>query len=136
VQRYRLFTLMVFDHHHQGLLVAWVITSDQTKLDLIQWLLAMKEHTLKEDPTWRPSCFIVDYIPQKHHAIKYNTQFTYLVHFVLCSFVFRFKKKKNNSNLFSHGCGCGCVFLLTGCLCFSILGRIINLLLMDNTYFL
>jgi hypothetical protein len=27
VQRYHLFTLMVFDHHHQGLLIAWVITS-------------------------------------------------------------------------------------------------------------
>ncbi len=42
--------LMVFDHHHQGLLEAWVIISQQTKLDLIQWLLALKEHALKENP--------------------------------------------------------------------------------------
>jgi hypothetical protein len=81
VQRYHLFTLMVFDHHHQGLLVTWVIISQQTKLDLIQWLLTLKEHALKEDPTWRPSYYIVDDILQKHHAIKYKTRFTYLVHF-------------------------------------------------------
>ncbi len=50
----------------------------QTKLDLIQWLLALKEHTLKEDPTSRPSCFIVNDALQECDAIKYNTQFTYL----------------------------------------------------------
>jgi hypothetical protein len=50
VQRYHFFTLMVFDHHHQGLLIAWVITSQQIKLDVIQWLLALKERILKEDP--------------------------------------------------------------------------------------
>jgi hypothetical protein len=27
VQRYHLFTLMVFNHHHQGLPITWVITS-------------------------------------------------------------------------------------------------------------
>jgi hypothetical protein len=30
VQRHHLFTLMVFDHHHQGLPIAWVITSWET----------------------------------------------------------------------------------------------------------
>jgi hypothetical protein len=51
VQRHHLFTLMVFDHHRQGLPIAWVITSWQRKLDLIHWLLTLKECTLKEDPT-------------------------------------------------------------------------------------
>ncbi len=81
VQRYHLFTLMVFDHHHQGFPITWVITSQQIKLDIIQWLLALKECTLKEDPTWKPSCFIVDDALQEHHVIKYNTQFTYIVPF-------------------------------------------------------
>jgi len=51
VQRHHLFTLMVFDHHRQGLPIAWVITSWQRKLDLIHWLSTLKECTLKEDPT-------------------------------------------------------------------------------------
>jgi hypothetical protein len=63
VQRYHLLTLMVFDHHHQGVPISWVITNWQIELDLIQWLLALKERTLKEDSIWRPSCFIVDDVP-------------------------------------------------------------------------
>jgi hypothetical protein len=35
VQRYHLFTLTVFDHHRQDLMIAWVITNQQTKMDLI-----------------------------------------------------------------------------------------------------
>jgi len=53
-------SLMVFDHHRQGLPIAWVITSWQRKLDLIHWLLTLKECTLKEDPTYSLSCFIKD----------------------------------------------------------------------------
>ncbi len=81
VQSYHLFSLMVFDHHHQNLLITWIITSRQIELDMIQRLLTLKECTLKEDPIWKPSCFTVDDAPQGHHVIKYNTQFTYIVPF-------------------------------------------------------
>jgi len=79
---------MVFDHHRQGLPIAWVITSWQRKLDLIHWLLTLKECTLKEDPAYSLSCFIKDDASQECHAIKYNIQFTYLSHSILCSFIF------------------------------------------------
>jgi hypothetical protein len=39
--KYHLFTLMVFDFHHTGVLVAWVITSRQTCEDLVEWLNAL-----------------------------------------------------------------------------------------------
>jgi hypothetical protein len=37
--KFNLFTLMVFDAHHTGVPVAWIITSHQTCDDLVEWLL-------------------------------------------------------------------------------------------------
>jgi hypothetical protein len=39
--KYHLFTLMAFDFHHTWVLVAWVIMSQQTCEDLVEWLSAM-----------------------------------------------------------------------------------------------
>jgi hypothetical protein len=39
--KYYLFTLMAFDCHYIGVLVAWVITSWQTCEDLVEWLSAL-----------------------------------------------------------------------------------------------
>jgi hypothetical protein len=40
--RYHLFTLMVFDFHHIGVPIAWVIMSWQTCEDLVEWLNALR----------------------------------------------------------------------------------------------
>ncbi len=39
--KFHLFTLMVFDAHHIGMLVVWIITSHQTCNDLVEWLIPL-----------------------------------------------------------------------------------------------
>ncbi len=58
--KYHLFTLMAFDFHHIGVPVAWVIMSQQTCENLVEWLNAMWAKLLLHMSDWRPSCFIVD----------------------------------------------------------------------------
>jgi hypothetical protein len=60
-----LFTLMVFDAHRIGVPVAWIITSHQTWDDLVEWLTSLKTKLLKKNLKWKPSCFIVDDVPQE-----------------------------------------------------------------------
>jgi hypothetical protein len=61
--KFHLFTLIVFDAHHTGVLVAWIITSRQTCNDLVDWLTFLKTKLLKKYPKCKPSCFIVDDVP-------------------------------------------------------------------------
>ncbi len=63
--KFHLFTLMVFDAHHTKMSVAWIITSRQTCNDLVEWLTPLKTKLLRKNPKWKPSCFIVDDIPQE-----------------------------------------------------------------------
>jgi hypothetical protein len=67
--KFRLFTLMVFDAHHIGVPVAWIITSCQTCNDLVEWLTPLKIKLLKKIPKWKPSCFIVYDAPQELRAL-------------------------------------------------------------------
>jgi hypothetical protein len=55
--KFHLFTLMVFDAHHIGMLVAWIITSLQTCDDLVEWLTPMKIKLLKKNPKWKTFIF-------------------------------------------------------------------------------
>ncbi len=67
--KFHLFTLMVFDAHRIGVLVAWIIISHQTCDDLVEWLTPLKTKLLRKNPKWKPSCFIVDDVPQKLRAL-------------------------------------------------------------------
>jgi len=58
--KFHLFTLMGFDYHRMGVLLAWIITSKQTIEDLIEWLKPLKYKMLSHMPHWKPSCFLVD----------------------------------------------------------------------------
>jgi hypothetical protein len=60
-----LFTLMVFDAHCTWVMVAWIITSCQTCNDLVEWLIFLKTKLLNKNPKWKPSCFIVNDVPQE-----------------------------------------------------------------------
>ncbi len=40
--KFHLFTLIMFDPHHTGVPVAWIITSHQTCDDLMEWLTLLK----------------------------------------------------------------------------------------------
>jgi hypothetical protein len=62
---FHLFTLMVFDAHHIGVSVAWIITSYQTCNDLVEWLTPLKINLLRKNHKLKPSCFIIDDVPQE-----------------------------------------------------------------------
>ncbi len=63
--KFHLFTLMVFDAHRTRVPIAWIITSCQTCDDLVEWLTPLKTKFLKNNLKWKPSCFIVDDVPQE-----------------------------------------------------------------------
>jgi hypothetical protein len=67
--KFHLFTLMVFDAHHIGVPVAWIITSYQTCDDLVEWLFFLKTNLLRKNLKWKPSCFFVDDVPQELQAL-------------------------------------------------------------------
>jgi len=58
--KFHLFTLMAFDDHRMGVLLAWIITSRQTVQDLIKWLERLKDKMLSHMPHWKPSCFFIN----------------------------------------------------------------------------
>jgi hypothetical protein len=68
--KYHLFTFMVFDFHHIGLPISWVITSQQTCEDSVRWLNAMWANLLLHMPHWKPLCFIMDDAPQELRALQ------------------------------------------------------------------
>jgi hypothetical protein len=47
--KFHFFTLMMFDAHRTGVLVAWIITSCQTCDDLVEWLTPLKTKLLKKN---------------------------------------------------------------------------------------
>jgi hypothetical protein len=67
--KFHLFTLMGFDYHRMGVLLAWIITSKQTIEDLIEWLKPFKYKMLSHMPHWKPSCFLVDDALQELKAL-------------------------------------------------------------------
>jgi len=46
--KFHLFTLMVFDAHRIGVSIAWIITSCQTRDDLVEWLIPLKAKLLRK----------------------------------------------------------------------------------------
>ncbi len=69
--KFHLFTLMVFDAHCTGVSVAWIITSRQTCDDLVEWLTPLKTKLLRKYLKWKPSCFIIDDVPQELWALRW-----------------------------------------------------------------
>jgi len=63
------FTLMGFDDHRMGVLLAWIITSRQIVEGLIKWLKPLKDKMLSHMPHWKLSCFLVDDAPQELKAL-------------------------------------------------------------------
>jgi hypothetical protein len=67
--KFHLSTLMGFDDHRMGVLLAWIITSRQIVEDLIKWLKPLKDKMLSHMPHWKPSCFFVDDALQELKAL-------------------------------------------------------------------
>jgi hypothetical protein len=52
--------MIVFDQWHNGILVAYCITSQCRKEDLTPWMHALDENIHNTHPSWHPNVFIVD----------------------------------------------------------------------------
>ena len=48
---------MVFDEYHNGVPVAFIITSNSAQADLVPWLKALNSAMTTEQADWCPKCF-------------------------------------------------------------------------------
>ena len=68
--QYQLYSLMVFDEHHNGVPIAWVISSRNTIADLSKWILALLAIGNKERPDWHVLAFITDDATAEIEALR------------------------------------------------------------------
>ena len=61
---------MVFDEWHNGIPVAFILTSRCAEKDLTPWMTALNSRMTDEKPDWRPATFIVDCAQGEINAIK------------------------------------------------------------------
>ncbi len=89
--KFHLFTLMVFDAHCTGVLVAWIITSCQTCDDLVEWLTPLKTKLLRKNPKWKPSCFMLMMIHKNYeHCGEFYFHFTFFLNFYVHAAISKF----------------------------------------------
>ena len=62
---------MVFDEWHNGVPVAFILTSRCAEKDLTPWMKALNDRMVEEKPDWKPAAFIVDCAQGEINAIKY-----------------------------------------------------------------
>jgi hypothetical protein len=53
-----------------GIPGAWAFTSAEDAETIEVWLRALKELLLKENPHWKPSCFVVDCCKKLNKALR------------------------------------------------------------------
>jgi hypothetical protein len=61
---------MVFDEWHNGVPVAFILTSRCAEKDLTPWMKALNSRMTAEKPDWKPAAFIVDCAQGEINAIK------------------------------------------------------------------
>ena len=66
-----LYTIMVFDSHKNGILIAWIVRSSSKRLDIIAWLKASRNVMLDNFKSWSPNAFIIDDAELEMGAIRY-----------------------------------------------------------------
>ncbi|KAG0618725.1 hypothetical protein M758_4G088100 [Ceratodon purpureus] len=69
-KKFPLYTLMVFDEWHNGVPVAFVLTSKCAEVNLTPWMRALNERMVEEKPDWEPAAFIVDCAQGEINAIN------------------------------------------------------------------
>ena len=68
--KYQLYTLMIFNKHHNGVPIAWVISSRNTTEDIKEWLSALFNQGMKERPDWHVCAFITDDVAVEIEALR------------------------------------------------------------------
>ena len=61
---------MVFDEHHNGVPVAWVIFSCNTIVDICKWMSTLIVAGKKEQPNWDVKAFITDDAAAEIEALR------------------------------------------------------------------
>ena len=61
---------MVFDKHHNGVPIAWVISSCNTTEDIEKCLSTLFEIGIKECPDWQAHAFITDDVATEIEALR------------------------------------------------------------------
>ena len=61
---------MVFDEHHNGIPVAWVISSHNTPNDICRLMLSLFAIRIKERPNWHVQAFITDDVAAEIGALR------------------------------------------------------------------
>jgi hypothetical protein len=62
---------MVFDEYHNGVPVAFIITSNSAQANLVPWLKALNSAMTTEQADWCPNAFIVDCAPGEINSLLY-----------------------------------------------------------------
>ena len=68
--QFPLYTLMVFNEWHNGVPVAFILTSKCAEVNLTLWMKALNARMVVEKPNWKPTTFIVDCAQGEINAIK------------------------------------------------------------------
>ena len=79
---------MVFEKHHNGVPVAWLISSRNTTYDIRKWLSALFSMGVKERSDWRVRAFITDDVAAEIQALRFH--------------IFSFQKKHEKIMLHSN----------------------------------
>ena len=61
---------MVFDKHHNGVPIAWFISSRNSTEDIKKWLSTLFETGMKERPDWQVHAFITDDVAAEIEALR------------------------------------------------------------------
>ena len=61
---------MVFDEWHNGVPVAFILTSQCAKVNLTPWMKDLNARMVEDQPDWKPATFIVDCAEGEINAIK------------------------------------------------------------------
>jgi hypothetical protein len=66
---------MVFDKHHNGVPVAWVISSCNSTYDIHKWLSTLFDVGMKERQDWHVQTFITDDATAEIQALRFDICF-------------------------------------------------------------
>jgi hypothetical protein len=69
--QYPLYTVMVFDEWHNGIPVAFIITSKCAEEDILCWLSALRDRVVQHRPEWHPNAVVVDCAKAELNCIEF-----------------------------------------------------------------
>ena len=69
--QFHLYSVLVFDAHHDGIPEAWIITSSSTIINTQAWLTALRDRVLDLNKSWEANAWMVDDAEAEIQALQY-----------------------------------------------------------------